>query len=154
CGRAVDEQTADRLVEAGEALEQVLATAEPGRVEQLPPDLSGALRTSRDAAAACVTALGPERKEDVDGSTARKLALAVTEEVHDAAVRVLEAFDEDAAGRDVVWVAAEPNRPPAVRVAPLSVGGLLRERLFGPRTTVLTSATLALGGSFDALARQ
>jgi ATP-dependent DNA helicase DinG len=41
-----------------------------------------------------------------------------------------------------------------LRIAPLSVGGLLRERLFGTRTVVLTSATLALGGSFDALARQ
>ncbi len=41
-----------------------------------------------------------------------------------------------------------------LRAAPLSVAGLLRERLFGPSTVVLTSATLALGGSFDALARQ
>jgi ATP-dependent DNA helicase DinG len=31
---------------------------------------------------------------------------------------------------------------------------LLRERLFGRSTVVLTSATLALGGNFDALARQ
>jgi len=41
-----------------------------------------------------------------------------------------------------------------VRVAPLSVGGLLRAKLFDTATVVLTSATLALGGSFDALARQ
>jgi ATP-dependent DNA helicase DinG len=39
-------------------------------------------------------------------------------------------------------------------VAPLAVGGLLAERLFGRRTVALTSATLSVGGSFDPLARQ
>jgi ATP-dependent DNA helicase DinG len=39
-------------------------------------------------------------------------------------------------------------------VAPLGVGGLLASRLFSQRTVVLTSATLALGGSFEPLARQ
>jgi ATP-dependent DNA helicase DinG len=49
----------------------------------------------------------------------------------------------------------EPGRrPPTLRVAPLSVGALLAERLFARRTVVLTSATLALGGSFDPMARQ
>jgi ATP-dependent DNA helicase DinG len=74
-------------------------------------------------------------------------------------VRVLKTFEEsDPAKRyDVVWLAEQGpdgSRHKVLRVAPLSVGGLLRERLFGQRTTVLTSATLALGGSFDALARQ
>ncbi|RRO15818.1 ATP-dependent DNA helicase [Saccharopolyspora rhizosphaerae] len=153
CGRAVDEETADRLDEAAEGLELVLEDAAPGRLEELPEALGGALTVVRDAAWACISALGPERKEDVEGSTARKLAHALTEDVHDTAVRLLEAFD-DAKQHDVVWVAAEPNRPKAVRVAPIGVGGLLRDRLFGQRTTVLTSATLSLGGSFDTLAHQ
>ncbi|WP_190818249.1 ATP-dependent DNA helicase [Saccharopolyspora pogona] len=153
CGRAIDEEVADRLNEAAEGLDLVLQSANPGRLEELPQDLGGALTVTRDAAWACINALGPERKEDAEGSTARKLAHAVTEEVHDTAVRLLEAFDDEKQF-DVVWVSAEPNRPPTVRVAPLGVGALLRERLFGQRTTVLTSATLALGGSFDTLARQ
>ena len=48
----------------------------------------------------------------------------------------------------------ERQRPPTLHVAPLQVGGLLAERLFRRRTVVLTSATLALGGSFEPLARQ
>ena len=48
----------------------------------------------------------------------------------------------------------ESNRPDTLHVAPLQVGGLLAERLFKPRTVVLTSATLTLGGSFEPLARQ
>jgi ATP-dependent DNA helicase DinG len=39
-----------------------------------------------------------------------------------------------------------------LRVAPLSVAGLLRGRLFECSTAVLTSATLTIGGSFDAMA--
>nr|WP_188985374.1 ATP-dependent DNA helicase [Saccharopolyspora subtropica] len=153
CGRVIDEEIADRLNEAADGLDLVLQATAPGRLEELPQDLGGALTAVRDAAWACLTALGPERKDDVEGSTVRKLAHAVTEEVHDTAVRLLEAFDDER-GYDVVWVSAEPNRPPALRVAPIGVGTLLRERLFGQRTTVLTSATLALGGSFDTLARQ
>ena len=153
CGRAIDEETADRLDEAAEGLELVLEDSSPGRLEELPESLAGSVTVVRDAAWACISALGPERKEDVEGSTARKLAHALTEDVHDTAVRLLEAFD-DAKQHDVVWVSSEQNRPKAVRVAPIGVGGLLRDRLFGQRTTVLTSATLSLGGSFDTLARQ
>jgi len=58
----------------------------------------------------------------------------------------------------VVWMdrpaADESGRAPTLRVAPLRVGGLLASRLFGRRTVILTSATLALGGSFEPLARQ
>lgn len=155
CGRAVDQGIADRLDEAGDGLELVLEDTPAQRLDELPRALAGALTTTRDAASACVTALGPERKEDVEGSTARKLALALAEEVHDTALRMLDAFDEEAGNRrDVVWTTGEPQRAPTIKIAPLGVGGLLRERLFGQHTTVLTSATLALGGSFDPLARQ
>ena len=54
-----------------------------------------------------------------------------------------------------MWLAeVGADRHKSLHAAPLSVGGLLRERLFGRSTVVLTSATLALGGNFDALARQ
>ncbi|MGH3812448.1 MAG: ATP-dependent DNA helicase, partial [Pseudonocardiaceae bacterium] len=56
--------------------------------------------------------------------------------------------------RDVVWLAEETVRGRVLRVAPLSVAGLLRQRLFDERTVVLTSATLTLGETFDALAAQ
>ncbi|RCW42897.1 ATP-dependent DNA helicase DinG [Halopolyspora algeriensis] len=155
CGRAIDQEIADRLDEAGDGLELVLADSRPQRLDEMPRDLAGTLSAVRDAAAACITALGPERTEDVESGTARKLALAPTEEVHDIAVRLLEAFgEEEGDRRDVVWITGDTNRPPSLKVAPLGVGGLLRERMFGQRTTVLTSATLALGGSFDTLARQ
>ena len=154
CGRLIDQDVADRMAEASEGLAMTLEDLPVGRLDALTQALSGALRVTRDAAHACITSLGPERKEDVDGATSRKLAMSLLEEVHDCAVRMLDAFDEE---RDVVWVSgdfADKGRPPSLRIAPLGVGGLLRERLFGKRTTVLTSATLTLGGTFDTLARQ
>ncbi|MCP2170392.1 ATP-dependent DNA helicase [Goodfellowiella coeruleoviolacea] len=168
CNRLIDERVVDRLLEAADGLSLVLEELPVGRMDELPQALAGALTVVRDAAHGCVTALGPERKEDVEGSTNRRLALALLEDVHDTAVRLLDAFDEDEAHRaDVVWVSGgftgggggfgngdARTRPQTVKVAPLGVGGLLRERLFGTRTTVLTSATLTLGGAFDTLARQ
>ncbi len=152
CGRLIDQDVADRLAEASDGLAMILEDMPAGRLDALPRALAGALAATRDAAHSCVTSLGGERKEDPDGATARKLALALLEEVHDCAVRVLEAFDEE---RDVVWVSGDfQQKAPTLRVAPLGVGGLLRERLFGQRTTVLTSATLTLGGAFDTMARQ
>ena len=155
CGRLIDQGVADRMAEAGDGLAMVLEDAPAGRLDSLPPALQGALRATKDAAHACISSLGPDRKEDVEGATSRKLARSLLDEVHDCAARILGAFDDD--DHDVVWVSgdfADRGRAPSLRVAPLGVGGLLRERLFGKRTTVLTSATLTLGGTFDALARQ
>jgi ATP-dependent DNA helicase DinG len=160
CAKLVDQAIADRLSEAAEGLDLVLTDAPLGRWENsLPTPVAGALTAVRDATSGCRTSLGSERREDPENATARKLALALLDEVNETASRLLVAFaEEDPAKRyDVVWLAEQGpdgSRGRVLRVAPLSVGGLLRERLFGPRTVVLTSATLTLGGSFDALARQ
>jgi ATP-dependent DNA helicase DinG len=155
CGRLIDEEIADRLVEAGDAVALLVNDVAPGRIDTLPAPLATALSSVRDAAHACMTKLGPDRPADVEVATARKLALTQLEDVHDTAVRLLGAFDADTAHqRDVVWLSGgEGSRPPTLKVAPLAVAGLLRERLFGTCTTVLTSATLTLGGTFDAMAR-
>ncbi|MGW5053403.1 ATP-dependent DNA helicase [Actinokineospora sp. NPDC004072] len=154
-GRLVEDGLADRLAEAGEGLGMLLEDVPAARMDALPDPIRTTLTVIRDAAHACITAMGPEKKDDVETATARKLALSVLDEAHDTAERMLEAFDPpEADRRDVVWVSRENDRPAVLRIAPLSVAGLLRERLFGETTTVLTSATLTLGGSFDALARQ
>jgi ATP-dependent DNA helicase DinG len=158
-GKLVDQAIADRLAEAGEGLGFVLDDLPPGRWESLPRAAAGALSAVRDAAGACKQALGSDRREDPEAATGRKIAQASLDDVADTAVRLLGVFDEaDAAKRhDVVWLAEQgPDgaRHKSLHAAPLWVGGLLRERLFGRSTIVLTSATLALGGNFDALARQ
>lgn len=70
--------------------------------------------------------------------------------------RIQEVFDTEdpAAQDDVVWLDRNERYGDTLQVAPLSVADLLRERLFGENTVVLTSATLTLGGRFDAMGAQ
>jgi ATP-dependent DNA helicase DinG len=158
-GKLVDQAVADRLAEAGEGLAAVLEDLPTSRWEAMPAHAAGALTSLANAAADCKASMGGERREDPEAATGRKIALAGLEEVADTAVRLLAAFEEPdpAKRRDVVWLGEQgpdSSRHKVLHVAPLWVGGLLRERLFGRSTVVLTSATLALGGNFDALARQ
>jgi ATP-dependent DNA helicase DinG len=162
CGRMTEEKTVGRLREAGEAAERVLAEVPAGRLDVLGETLGTSLAAVRDAASGCTSELRSSAKKTEDDpgqNAARRAALAPLEELQGAADRILGAFGPDVAARpDVVWMerprADEPSRPPALRVAPLAVGGLLAARLFSRRTVTLTSATLALGGSFEPLARQ
>jgi len=157
--RLIDQPIADQLMEASEDLKALLAAAPPGRVDELPEVLGLTLALVRDSAARCLTALGPRGgdKDDPDKAGQRKAAFTALDEIHDTAVRMLEAYghDSEADRAEVVWLdGATDRRPPVLRIAPLNVGGMLRDRLFGERTVILTSATLALGGSFDGMARQ
>jgi len=152
----------DRLREAAEGLGQVLPAIPPGRMDVLAEPLAAALTTVRAAAtegAAQVRAVGREIFDDAERLAVARAALAALTDIAETAERILGAFGEDVAARpDVVWMdrpaADERQRPPTLHVAPLEVGGLLAERVFRRRTVVLTSATLAVGGSFDPLARQ
>jgi ATP-dependent DNA helicase DinG len=165
-GRLIEQAVADRLQEAGEDVKALLAAAPPGRLDQLPQVLGVTLSVLRDAAFSCVTAMGPRggdmwggggKNDDPEKAGLRKAAFTALDEVHDTAVRILEAFggDSEVDRAEVVWLEAATDRRPALlKVAPLSVGGMLRDKLFADRTVILTSATLALGGTFEGMARQ
>jgi ATP-dependent DNA helicase DinG len=162
CGRMIDEKPVARLRDAAAGAEKVLSDVPAGRIDVLDELLANALESVRDAAAGCAAefrASASKSEEEPERVAARRSALAAVGEVGDAAERILGAFGAGIADRsDVVWMdrpaTDEPGRPPTLRVAPLRVSGLLASRLFGRRTVVLTSATLALGGSFEPLARQ
>ncbi|KAF0835815.1 ATP-dependent DNA helicase [Nocardia caishijiensis] len=161
CTKLVDEREVDRLEGAAEAFHQAIEELPAGRWDQLPDGIAPVLALVRDAAWNARTALAPQgsvkTQDDPDNAAAKTLAVAALDEVHDAAVRALTAFEESdpAARHDVIWLSADEVRGVArrtLRMAPLSVGGLLRSRLFGTATVILTSATLQIGGSFDGLA--
>ncbi|RVX42977.1 ATP-dependent DNA helicase DinG [Nonomuraea polychroma] len=158
-GRLIEQTVTDQLQEAGEDLKALLAAAPPGRIDEMPQVLGLTLQLIRDTAWRCITAMGPRGadKDDPDKAGQRKAAFTALDEVHDTAVRMLEAYGHasEADRAEVVWLdAGTDRRPPMLRVAPLSVSGMLRDKLFGERTVILTSATLALGGTFDGLAAQ
>ena len=77
----------------------------------------------------------------------RTEAIAALDEIADTCSRILESFRLDIPDRtDIVWIARDDNRGSVhLRVAPLSVAGLLRGGLFNRATAVLTSATLTPG---------
>lgn len=154
--RLVEPGISERLSECADGLGLMFTEVPEGRLDHIDEGLAGAVAATRDAAAACVAAIGPSPGElDPDTASDRRLALAALTEVREAAERVLESYEPLLRDRtEVVWLTKVPSRPPALNVAPLGVGGLLREKLFGDRTVVLTSATLTLGGDFTALARQ
>lgn len=162
CAKLIDEREVDRLEGAAEAWHELLDDLPPARWDVMPSGVAEVLALVRDAAWNARTELAPPgsttNQGDPDTAAARTMAVAAIDEIHDTAVRALTAFEQadPAARRDVLWLAAEDARGgvprKTLRMAPLSVGGLLRSRLFGTATVVLTSATLQIGGSFDGLA--
>jgi ATP-dependent DNA helicase DinG len=153
---------ADRLREAAAALAIDLGDAPAGRLDELPGTLAATLTSVQDAAAACLEAIqasAATENEDPQKMVAARVTLASLDELQRTASRILDAFGEEITERgEVVWLdrpfAEDTRRPPTLRVAPLEVGRVLRNRLFAQRTVALTSATLALGGSFAPLAIQ
>ncbi|MBO1753295.1 ATP-dependent DNA helicase [Actinotalea sp. BY-33] len=142
---------------AGQGLGAVLAGLPEGRLRGgLPADVAMAVDAVRDAARGLMTALRPEGGTP-DPAAGGGLKLATSAVL--ALFEIAERMGGDAAqdGRDVLWCARgeQHGRPGATRLhgAPLAVSGLVRSHLLTGRTAVLTSATLALGGSFLPLAR-
>lgn len=143
--KLVNEKAADALQTASEGFERVMELALPGRLEEVPEDLGYALLALRDAARTVISALGTTRDKSVqDEDAVRKQALASVETIHGVAERITQGSEYD-----VVWYERHDRFGASLRVAPLSVSGLLREKLFTERSVVLTSATLKLGGDFN-----
>ncbi|MEX3517028.1 ATP-dependent DNA helicase [Corynebacterium camporealensis] len=140
-----------RLAEQADEFQQLLAEYEPGRLTDLPEDAQSQIEAlgKTIASAREEVARTPEGEQTSDPekfAERQNLAnhLAVMAQ---AVARILEVFAGN--DEDVVWLEDD-----SLAVAPLSIAELLRERLFGEQTVVLTSATLALGGRFDAMAAQ
>uniref|UniRef100_UPI0027BA7179 ATP-dependent DNA helicase n=1 Tax=Janibacter hoylei TaxID=364298 RepID=UPI0027BA7179 len=150
-------ESSDALDDIASDLEAVLEEAPEGRLATGIPDaLASVLGRCRDVSRNLLTEMKPPKGEQVDGT--RQVALAAVDEVHETAGRMLEEHE-----LDVIWVSRDLRRGPLLRVAPMSVAMRMRERIFGTgatdddegvrdRTVVLTSATLELGGTFDAVA--
>ena len=152
---------ADRLRQSAAALAIDLGDAPEGRMDVLSDTLAATLTSVQDAAGACLEAVrasAAAEEEDPQRMATARMTLASLDELQRTASRILDAFGEQITERrEVVWLDRPPDdtrRPPTLRVAPLEVGRVLRSRLFGERTVALTSATLALGGSFAPLAIQ
>ena len=142
-GRMAD--SAETVDDAADFLQGVLDELPEGKLNGIPDSLALALARVRDTSRQVQSELKPEKGVEPDG--ARKVAQASIDEVFENSSRILEQRD-----LDVVWLNRDPRRGSVLRVAPMSVAMLLRDKVFGDRTVVMTSATLELGGTFDAVA--
>ena len=168
--RLIDPELAQRLEASVTTFSSAIHDAQPGRFDFLDAELGTYLTALRDAAAAARAAIDP-KPADPQAAAARAEAIAALTEISDTAARILDSFGPAIPDRtDVVWLdheelpagrsaatrggtpgAAGPR--PVLRIAPLSVAGLLATQVFGTATAVLTSATLTVGGSFDSMAQ-
>ena len=152
--RLLDPETLESLQRATDSLDDSmrLASADlpgPTRQEELGRDLVLALTMLRDSLHQAVAEVNADKDmKDPDALAARQQARGALEEVHDVAGSLLAMGEFD-----VVWLdpGESAGRSPMLKIAPLSVSGLLRTALFDRAPVVLTSATLTVGGGFDAL---
>ncbi len=153
--RLVEPELLQRWETASGRFTAAITDASPGRIDHLDDELATHLTALRDAAGAAQSAIDMS-PGDPKAAAARAEAVASLTEIGDTASRILASFAPAIPDRtDVVWLDHEDNRGATravLKVAPLSVAGVLRDRLFAGVTAVLTSATLTVGGSFDAMA--
>ena len=150
-----------RLTEQAAELTQLLGEFLPGRWTDLPENAKQQLMALADTLSSCrdTIARTPEGEQTSDPekfAERQNLANHLSTLV-EAIARILDVFatGDPAAHADVVWLERdERTLTDTLAVAPLSIAGMLHEKLFGEQTVVLTSATLALGGRFDAMAAQ
>ncbi len=139
----LDDELALEFLDAGEAFKAALDDAPLDRIENPDGALGATLRLVRDVSRRVVSAMGGDESDND-----RKQAAAAAKEVFDIAERLAAL-----APHDVIWVSERERFGRQVNQAPLSVAGLMREGIFAKHPAVLTSATLTVGGNFDAVAR-
>lgn len=155
--RLVGPELRQRMEAAVATFSSSIHDAQPGRIDHLDDEMATYLTALRDAASAARAAIDPSPR-DPAAAAARSEAIAALSEIADTAGRVVDSFGPAIPDRtDVVWidhetVRGEQTTRPVLRVAPLSVSDLLRKQVFESATVVLTSATLTIGGSFEAMA--
>ncbi|QAY70610.1 ATP-dependent DNA helicase [Xylanimonas protaetiae] len=143
---------------AAQAFGSLVAQAPAGSFPLgLPDELRTAVGAVRDAARDLLTQLKPDpakAKEALDGGA--KMAQSAVLVLFEVAERMAA---EDSSS-DVLWCARPGDGPGSgwgdgvsrLHAAPLHVAGLIRAGLLAESTGVFTSATLSLGGRFDAVA--
>ncbi|WP_396027306.1 ATP-dependent DNA helicase [Actinomyces ruminicola] len=146
------------LEEAGQTLQLALAELPDGRLtDGLPPALADALTLLGAACRQVLTDVREAAKAAGSASAsgdagAVALARTAVADMTDVVERMTS--DSVAQRRDVAWVERPRlgNEPPRLTLAPIDVAGSVADTLLADRAAVLTSATLALGGSFNPMA--
>lgn len=142
----------ERLDEAIDGLAPLLEEHPAGRMPGgLSDELRDALTLVRSSAREIAETVQNTASASAEPDGGRKVAQSAMQSI----VTTVDAFVE-ASESDVIWFTRQEEtrfgavRPPSLELAPVRVGALIRDKLLVAHTTVFTSATLTLGGNFDA----
>ena len=145
------------LDSAATALGAALIHLPEGRFTQgLPEGTRQAVAMVRDAARGLLTALRPEKPAAGEAAAPADSGLKIASSAVLALFEVAERMAADAEDQryTVLWCSrAERDGATRLYAAPLAVNGLIRTHLLAGKASVLTSATLSLGGEFRSMAR-
>ena len=146
-------KAADDLKGLADELNDMLQLEQQGRLLELTDHVQATLVGVRDTVMRLRDkirsgAAPDESDNDPERAAERQNLANHLLELHEGIVRMFDTLEAPPdKTRDVLWL---NNK--TLKVAPLSVAGLLSDRLFSSNTVVLTSATLSVGGNFNALA--
>lgn len=154
---------ASDLTDAAAALEAAFMTAPSGWFAQgLNEQQLNALEAVRNETRQMISDLKGSGSTDTEDSQ-RQLVKNRLTEILDTTEQILTAGSQPQ-GSTVVWatrpshfepgqgwIEADPSSAPLLYTAPLSIAGKFRDKLLDDTTTILTSATLTVGGKFDAI---
>ena len=143
---------ASEIEDWADSLEDILDALPEERLEDIPAglhDVLVALRGSLQEAADDVSQLKGDSEKEAASKNAARSRLRDLIDVIDQLLS-----DGIAEGSLVPWISRSNQDRSYLSVAPLDVAAALADGLFCEMPAVLTSATLALGDSFDHAARQ
>lgn len=123
---------------------EALDVSDPGRVTRQDDPVILACAVLRRITRNLVSSVNPSGgKPDPD----RSMIAAELSEINEICAR-MEALSD----HDVIWISQRERAGRQLNIAPLSVAALLRNNVLAEHPTILTSATLQLGGNFNAAA--
>lgn len=140
----------DQALQDLTTLGDVLLDQEPGLKPTLPGQVAGLLSTLADRLATITTALTRAAEHAPTAVTAAEMQ-SLAGEVSEATETVQAVLAADNPDESVRWLEIT-DQSAILNVAPLRVGPQLM-LLLGTTTLIATSATLTVGGKFDAMAR-
>lgn len=140
------------LDDSADELDEQLAEYDEGRLRKIDVALSDVVARLLGR----IQASG----EDVSGLSSKDETQAIAKQVLRTRLQELSELCHDLLGDGianeilVAWKAQFGDETPALYLAPLDVSGSIADSLFEQTPTVLTSATLQIGGTFDVMANR
>lgn len=139
---------------AAKTLQEALENLPQGRLTTITPSLQDALILLDGAVRQALEDLKDGKKPGEPPSPELVLAKSELTKINEALSRLLS--NSIASAKDVLWCeqTTSSKDPVRLRLAPIEVAATMANTLIEDHSVIMTSATLTLGGSFNAMANE